>query len=85
MSGWKNFDGILYGFQDQAVDASLTGSNAFGKEGQAMLDGFGTVVNVLGERCKLYLLQIAGTIKRRLNNKASSARMQTADLIGRIL
>ena len=26
-------DGILYAFQEQAVDASLTGSNAFGKEG----------------------------------------------------
>lgn len=77
-------DGILYAFQEQAVDASLTGSNAFGKEGQIMLDGFGTVVNVLGERCKPYLKQIAGTIKWRLNNKAPSVRMQAADLIGRI-
>merc|ERR1712038_2095055 len=77
-------DGILYAFQEQAVDASLTGSNAFGKEGQVMLDGFGTVVNALGERCKPYLKQIAGTIKWRLNNKAPSVRMQAADLIGRI-
>lgn len=77
-------DGILYAFQEQAVDASLTGSNAFGKEGQVMLDGFGTIVNALGERCKPYLKQIAGTIKWRLNNKAPSVRMQAADLIGRI-
>ena len=49
-----------------------------------MLDGFGTVVNALGERCKPYLKQIAGTIKWRLNNKAASVRMQAADLIGRI-
>jgi len=77
-------DGILYAFQEQAVDASVTGSNAFGKEGQVMLDGFGTVVNALGERCKPYLKQIAGTIKWRLNNKAPSVRMQASDLIGRI-
>lgn len=74
-------DGILYAFQEQAVDASNTG---FGREGQVMLDGFGTVVNALGERCKPYLKQIAGTIKWRLNNKAASVRMQAADLIGRI-
>ena len=77
-------DGILYAFQEQAVDASLTGSNAFGREGEAMLDGFGTVINALGERCRPYLKQIAGTIKWRLNNKAPSVRMQAADLIGRI-
>jgi splicing factor 3B subunit 1 len=77
-------DGILYAFQEQAVDASSTGSNAFGREGQIMLDGFGTVVNALGERCQPYLKQIAGTIKWRLNNKAASVRMQAADLIGRI-
>jgi splicing factor 3B subunit 1 len=77
-------DGILYAFQEQAVDASNTGSNSFGRESQVMLDGFGTVVNALGERCKPYLKQIAGTIKWRLNNKAASVRMQAADLIGRI-
>jgi len=76
-------DGILYAFQEQAVDAG-TATGAFGKEGQVMLDGFGTVVNALGERCKPYLKQIAGTIKWRLNNKAASVRMQAADLIGRI-
>eukprot|EP00579_Thalassiosira_antarctica_P030205 CAMPEP_0202029318 /NCGR_PEP_ID=MMETSP0905-20130828/63912_1 /ASSEMBLY_ACC=CAM_ASM_000554 /TAXON_ID=420261 /ORGANISM="Thalassiosira antarctica, Strain CCMP982" /LENGTH=1341 /DNA_ID=CAMNT_0048593067 /DNA_START=13 /DNA_END=4038 /DNA_ORIENTATION=- len=76
-------DGILYAFQEQAVDAGTT-TGAFGKEGQVMLDGFGTVVNALGERCKPYLKQIAGTIKWRLNNKAASVRMQAADLIGRI-
>lgn len=75
-------DGILYAFQEQAVDAGSSG--AFGREGQIMLDGFGTVVNALGERCRPYLKQIAGTIKWRLNNRAASVRMQAADLIGRI-
>ncbi|KAL7483984.1 hypothetical protein ACHAW6_009624 [Cyclotella cf. meneghiniana] len=75
-------DGILYAFQEQAVDVGSTG--AFGNEGQVMLDGFGTVVNALGERCKPYLKQVAGTIKWRLNNKAANVRMQAADLIGRI-
>lgn len=75
-------DGILYAFQEQAVDASTSG--AYGGEDQVMLIGFGTVVNALGERCKPYLKQIAGTIKWRLNNKAASVRMQASDLIGRI-
>jgi hypothetical protein len=77
-------DGILYAFQEQAVDATSSGLGSFGKDGQIMLDGFGTVVNALGERCKPYLKQIAGTIKWRLNNKSASVRMQAADLIGRI-
>jgi splicing factor 3B subunit 1 len=77
-------DGILYAFQEQAVDASVAGSSNLGREGQVMLDGFGTVVVALGERCKPYLKQIAGTIKWRLNNKAASVRMQAADLVGRI-
>ena len=77
-------DGILYAFQEQAVDANISGSNNLGREGQVMLDGFGTVVVALGERCKPYLKQIAGTIKWRLNNKAASVRMQAADLVGRI-
>ena len=75
-------DGILYAFQEQVVDIHVTTSNS--RESEIMLDGFGTVVNALGERCKPYLKQIAGTIKWRLNNKAASVRMQAADLIGRI-
>lgn len=77
-------DGILYAFQEQAVDASVSGSGSLGRESQVMLDGFGTVVNALGERCKPHLKQITGTIKWRLNNKAASVRMQSADLISRI-
>jgi splicing factor 3B subunit 1 len=77
-------DGILYAFQEQGVNATSSGSGAFGTEDQIMLDGFGTVVNALGERCKPYLRQIAGTIMWRLNNKAASVRMQAADLIGQI-
>jgi splicing factor 3B subunit 1 len=49
-----------------------------------MLNGFGTVVNALGLRCKSYLQQIAYTIKFRLNNKNAKVRMQAADLISRI-
>mmetsp|Transcript_21929 Transcript_21929/g.52190 ORF Transcript_21929/g.52190 Transcript_21929/m.52190 type:complete len:1275 (+) Transcript_21929:75-3899(+) len=73
-------DGILYAFQEQAVD----GSSNLGKESQIMLDGFGAVVVALGGRCKPYLKQIAGTIKWRLNNKAASVRMQAADLVARV-
>ncbi|KAL3944091.1 MAG: hypothetical protein SGBAC_001822 [Bacillariaceae sp.] len=77
-------DGILYAFQEQAVDASVTGAGNLGRESQIMLDGFGAVVVALGARCKPYLKQIAGTVKWRLNNKAASVRMQAADLVARI-
>jgi splicing factor 3B subunit 1 len=77
-------DGILYAFQEQAVDATVTGTGNLGRESQIMLDGFGAVVVALGVRCKPYLKQIAGTIKWRLNNKSASVRMQAADLVGRI-
>eukprot|EP00934_Nitzschia_sp_Nitz4_P004991 Nitzschia sp. Nitz4//scaffold128_size63911//41023//44913//NITZ4_006223-RA/size63911-snap-gene-0.73-mRNA-1//-1//CDS//3329534844//4981//frame0 len=77
-------DGILYAFQEQAVDASVSATSNMSREGQIMLDGFGAVVVALGERCKPYLKQIAGTVKWRLNNKAASVRMQAADLVGRI-
>jgi len=66
-------DGILYAFQEQASDDT-----------EAMLSGFGVVVNALGLRTKPYLPQICGTIKWRLNNKAANVRMQAADLISRI-
>lgn len=49
-----------------------------------MLNGFGTVVNSLGQRVKPYLPQICGTIKWRLNNKSAKVRQQAADLIARI-
>jgi splicing factor 3B subunit 1 len=67
-------DGILYAFQEQVSDT----------ETSVMLNGFGTVVNALGLRCKSYLPQIAGTLKWRLNNKSAQVRMQAADLISRI-
>lgn len=75
-------DGMLYAFQEQAVDSSE--ATSFGKDGEVMLDGFGAVINALGRRCSPYLKQIVATIKWRLNNKAASVRMQAADLIGRI-
>ncbi|KAE8795530.1 Splicing factor 3B subunit 1 [Hordeum vulgare] len=66
-------DGILYAFQEQISD-----------DANVMLNGFGAVVNALGQRVKPYLPQICGTIKWRLNNKSAKVRQQAADLISRI-
>ena len=65
-------DGILHSFQEQSI------------EDMVMLNGFGTVVNALGTRCKPYLPQIVSTILWRLNNKSATVRQQAADLISRI-
>jgi splicing factor 3B subunit 1 len=68
----KLIDGVLHAFQHQT-----------GEETNAILTGFGTVVNALGTRVKPYLPQICGTIKWRLNNKVAKVRMQAADLVAR--
>lgn len=65
-------DGILHAFQEQSVEDVI------------MLNGFGSVVNALGARCKPYLPQIVSTILWRLNNKSATVRQQAADLISRI-
>lgn len=65
-------DGMLFAFQEQSVEDIV------------MLNGFGTVVNALGVRCKPYLPQIVSTILWRLNNKSATVRQQAADLISRI-
>lgn len=65
-------DGILHSFQEQSVEDII------------LLNGFGTVVNALGTRCKPYLPQIVSTILWRLNNKSATVRQQAADLITRI-
>ena len=65
-------DGILFAFQEQSI------------EDVVMLNGFGTVVNAFGTRCKPYLPQIVSTILWRLNNKSATVRQQAADLISRI-
>jgi splicing factor 3B subunit 1 len=65
-------DGILHAFHEQSV------------EDLVLLNGFGTVVNALGARCKPYLTQIASTILWKLNNKSPSVRQQAADLVSRI-
>ena len=65
-------DGILHAFQEQSVEDIV------------MLNGFGSVVNALGSRCKPYLPQIVSTILWRLNNKSATVRQQAADLISRI-
>ncbi|KAG0482072.1 hypothetical protein HPP92_010156 [Vanilla planifolia] len=66
-------DGIPYAFQEQTSD-----------DANVMLNGFGAVVNALGQRVKPNLPQICGTIKWRLNNKSAKVRQQAADLISRI-
>ncbi|CAK9877121.1 unnamed protein product [Sphagnum jensenii] len=66
-------DVILYAFQEQTSD-----------DASVMLNGFGTVVNALGQRIKPYLSQICGMIKWRLNNKIAKVWQQAADLISRI-
>ncbi|KAF2146872.1 uncharacterized protein K452DRAFT_263050 [Aplosporella prunicola CBS 121167] len=65
-------DGVLHAFQEQSV------------EDVVMLNGFGTVVNALGTRCKPYLPQIVSTVLWRLNNKSATVRQQAADLVSRI-
>eukprot|EP00887_Chlorella_sp_A99_P006158 scaffold22.g6158.t1 len=65
-------DGILYAYQEQVAD-----------ESPVVLNGFGTIINALGQRSKPYLPQICGTIKWRLNNKSAKIRQQAADLISR--
>ena len=65
-------DGVLFAFQEQSVEDLI------------LLNGFGTVVNALGTRCKPYLPQIVSTILWRLNNKSATVRQQAADLISRI-
>ncbi|KAG4302623.1 hypothetical protein PCK1_001207 [Pneumocystis canis] len=65
-------DGVLYAFQEQSMEDIV------------MLNGFGTVVNALGMRCKPYLPQIVSTILWRLNNKSAKVRQQSADLVSRI-
>lgn len=65
-------DGIVHAFQEQSV------------EDVSILNGFGTVVNSLGARTKVYIPQIASTILYRLNNKNFTVRQQAADLVSRI-
>lgn len=66
-------DGILHAFHEQTSDDT-----------QAMLNGFGAVVNCLGQRAKPYFPQICGIIQWRVNNKSARVRQQAADLISRI-
>lgn len=66
-------DGILYAFQEQQAE----------DRDHIMLNGFNTVVNSLGKRCKPYLVQITQVIKFRLN-KNVNIRQQAADLMAKI-
>ena len=69
-------DGLLYAFQEQQSEDAAAA--------QQLMHSFGVIVNALGLRCKVYLPQIAGIIKWRLNNKTARVRQQAADLISRI-
>ena len=66
-------DGLLYAYQEQDTD-----------ETPVVLNGFGTVINALGERASPYLGQIVGTIKWRLNNKSAKIRQGAADLVSKV-
>lgn len=66
-------DGIVYAFQEQQAE----------DKDHIMLNGFNTVVNALGKRCKPYLTQITQIVKFRLN-KSVNIRQQAADLMAKI-
>ncbi|XP_058126627.1 splicing factor 3B subunit 1-like [Anopheles ziemanni] len=65
-------DGTLYAIQEQTT------------EDVVMLNGFETIVNLLGKRVKPYLPQICGIILWLLNNKSVKVRKLAADMISRI-
>lgn len=69
----KLMDGMLYAFQEHTSDDSTI-----------IINGFGTIVNSLGSRCKVSIPYICGTIQWRLNNKSPRVRMQAADLVSKI-
>jgi splicing factor 3B subunit 1 len=60
-------DGLLYAFQEQQSSEN---------DDKVMLNGFGAVVTSLGARVKVYLPQVCGVIKWRLNNKSAKVRQQ---------
>ncbi|KAF2836379.1 U2 snRNP component HSH155 [Patellaria atrata CBS 101060] len=64
-------DGMLFAFQEQTV------------EDPVLLNGFGTLVNALGERMKPYFPQVVSTMLFRLGHRTPVCRQQSADLISR--
>jgi len=69
----KLMDGMLFAFQEQTSEDTVS-----------VLNAFGTVVNTLQMRVKPYISQICGIIQWRLNNRSARVRQQAADLIQRI-
>ncbi|KAL1805586.1 hypothetical protein ACET3Z_028654 [Daucus carota] len=67
-------DGILYAFEEQDRYDSKN----------VVLNGFGTVVNLLGWRMKPYLPQVCDTITRCLQKDSADVRQNAADLISQI-
>ena len=81
-------DGILYAFQEQSHGSNSSHSShvnlhcSYGD--YVVLNGFDTIVNTLGVRCRPYLPQICGIIKYRMKNDNPRIRQQVTDLIVRI-
>lgn len=63
-------DGVIYAFQEQTTD-----------ETSVILNGFGTVLNTLGTRCKVYLPQIAGMFDTERFTTNSMSLMSPISLI----
>ena len=57
-------DGLLYAFQEQQSEDVAAGNS--------VMNSFGIIVNVLGQRCKPYLPQVAGIIKWSSNTTHST-------------
>lgn len=68
----KLMDGMLFAFQEHTNDDSA-----------GIINGFGTIINALGSRCKVSIPYICGIIQWRLNNKSPRVRMQAADLVSK--
>lgn len=66
-------EGLVYAFFNQTTE-----------QNEGLLNGFGTIVNALGKRCKPYISRICGSLVYRLGTSSPLVRQQTADLIARI-
>jgi splicing factor 3B subunit 1 len=80
--GVSDFDSRL---EEQLIDCIIDAFYAQSTDDTTvMLNGFGSVVNALGTRVTVYLNQIAGLAKHRLDHPSPRVRQQAADLIARI-
>jgi len=79
-------DGALYCFQEQGVMSAQGISDSVQAERDVaiIINGFTIILVAFDKRSKVYLPQIAGTLKFRLNSKDSAVRGQAAELAGKI-